>query len=388
MKKYLIVGNGAAGTTAAEEIRKKDATGEITILSHEPVPFYSRIRLPEYMAREINEETLVIKKKKWYEDLKIRLELKTTVFKADAAKKVLTCMEGKTFPYDELLIASGSHSFLPPLKGLEKKGVFSVRNVEDVRRILDYSGSVKEVVLIGGGLLGLECGNAIRKLGKKVTVVEFFPRLLPRQLDEEGAMRLQALMEAMGFVFKLGAKTREIAGQDKVSGVLLEDGQELSAQMVLISAGVRPNMEMADYLGLEKDKGIQVDERLQTSLDNVFAAGDVAEFKGMVYGIWPAATDQGKVAGANMAGGSEVYQGTPMSNKLKVVGIDLASAGDIDPENKMESKIVRSETAYRKIVFDKDRIAGAIMLGDVKDFNKIVKMMADRADISALKDSL
>jgi nitrite reductase (NADH) large subunit len=297
-------------------------------------------------------------------------------------------MDGKTFPYDELLIASGSHSFLPPMKGLEKKGVFSVRDVEDVRRILDYSGSVNEVVLIGGGLLGLECGNAIRKLGKKVTVVEFFPRLLPRQLDGEGAQRLQNLMEAMGFAFKLGAKTREMRGSDRVSGVLLEDGQELPAQMVLISAGVRPNMEMAEYLGLEKDKGIKVDERMQTSLANVFAAGDVAEFKGMVYGIWPAATDQGKVAGANMAGGTEVYQGTPMSNKLKVVGIDLASAGDIDAENIMESKIVRNDTFYRKIVFDKDRIAGAIMLGDTKDFNKIVKMMADRMDISSIKDNL
>jgi nitrite reductase (NADH) large subunit len=388
MKKYLIVGNGAAGTTAAEEIRKKDTTGGITILSNEDLPFYSRIRLPEFMANEIPEEALVIKKKKWYEDLNIRLELNTKVVQADAGKKVITSAEGKTFSYDALLIATGSHSFIPPMKGLEKEGVFSVRNVEDVRQIFHYAETTKDVVLIGGGLLGLECGNAIRKLGKKVTVVEFFPRLLPRQLDFEGAQRLQAMMEAMGFDFKLGAKTKEITGNDKVSGVLLEDGPELSARMVLISAGVRPNMEMAEYLGLEKDKGIKVDERMRTSIPDIFAAGDVVEFKGMVYGIWPAATDQGKIAGANMAGESMDYEGTPMSNKLKVVGIDLASAGNIDAENQLESKIVKNENTYQKIVFSNNLIAGAIMLGDTKNFNKIVKMMADRKDISRTKDSL
>ncbi|MBA3029181.1 MAG: NAD(P)/FAD-dependent oxidoreductase [Desulfobacteraceae bacterium] len=388
MKKYLIVGNGAAGTSAAEEIRKKDATGEITVLSNEDMPFYSRIRLPEFMSKEIPEEALIIKKKKWYEDLNIRLELKTTVVQADADKKVVTSVEGKTFSYDALLIATGSHSFIPPIQGLEKEGVFSVRNVEDVRHILHYAEATKDVVLIGGGLLGLECGNAIRKLGKKVTVVEFFPRLLPRQLDVEGAQRLQVMMEAMGFDFVLGAKTKAITGNGKVSGVLLEGGPEISAQMVLISAGVRPNLEMADFLGLEKDKGIKVDGQMRTSMPDVFAAGDVAEFKGMVYGIWPAATDQGKIAAANMAGDSTVYEGTPMSNKLKVVGIDLASAGNIDTENQMESKILKNGDTYKKIVFSDKVIAGAIMLGDTKNFNKIVKMMADQKDISQIKDGL
>ena len=388
MTDYLIIGNGVAGTTAAEHIRKHDAKGNITILTDEGLPYYSRIRLPEYLAKEIAEEDLVIKKPKWYDELKIDLKLNSYVEKADVVKKTVTDQNGRTYPYDKLLIAAGSHSFLPPIKGLDKDGAFSLRNVEDVRNISKYGENAKQVVLIGGGLLGLECGNAIRKLGKKVSVVEFFPRLLPRQLDVEGAERLQALMEDMGFSFHLGAKTQEITGDKTVSGVLLEGGTLLEAQMVLISAGVRPNMALADLLGLKKDKGIVIDKSLKTNDPNIFAAGDVAEFNGMPYGIWPAAMDQGKIAGMNMAGGSEEYSGTTMSNKLKVVGIDLASAGKIDAENEMESKIVKGQDTYQKLVFEKNTIAGCIMLGNTQGFNKIVKMMSDKQDVSGSKDAL
>ena len=388
MTDYLIIGNGVAGTTAAEYIRKNDATGTITLLTDEDLPYYSRIRLPEYLAKEITEQDLVIKKPDWYEDLKIDLKLNAEVVAADSAKKTVTDQNDRTYAYDKLLIAAGSHSFLPPIKGLDKSGAFSLRNVADVRKISAYAENAENVVLIGGGLLGLECGNAIRKLGKKVSVVEFFPRLLPRQLDVEGAGRLQALMEDMGFAFYLGAKTQEISGDASVSGVLLEGGTLLDAQMVLVSAGVRPNMALADMLGLKKDKGIVIDEFLSSSDSNVFAAGDVAEFNGMPYGIWPAAMEQGKIAGINMAGGSERYAGTTMSNKLKVVGIDLASAGNIDAENEMETKIVKAKDTYQKLVFDNNTIAGCIMLGNTKGFNKIVKMMSDKQNVSDIKDTL
>ena len=277
---------------------------------------------------------------------------------------------------------------MPPIKGLDKAGAFSLRNVNDVRHISEFTESVDSVVLIGGGLLGLECGNAIRKRGKKVSVVEFFPRLLPRQLDVEGAKRLQVLMEDMGFSFHLGAKTQEVTGGKSVEGVLLEGGTVLDARMVLVSAGVRPNMDLADSLDLKKDKGIVVDENLNTSQPDIYAAGDVAEFNGMPYGIWPAAIDQGRVAGINMAGGNEPYGGTTMSNKLKVVGIDLASAGNIDADNEMVSKVVKEKDTYQKLVFENNLIIGCIMLGNTKGFNKIVKMMSDNKDVSEIKDEL
>ena len=223
---------------------------------------------------------------------------------------------------------------------------------------------------------------------KKVMVVEFFPRLLPRQLDEDGAKRLQTIMEGMGFSFRLGAKTQEMLGEEKVTTVQLEGGETLPAGMVIISAGVRPNMELAESLGLGKDKGIKVDEHLQTNKPGIYAAGDVAEFRGFPYGIWPAAMEQGKIAGANMAGTNMLYDGTTMANTLKVVGVDVASAGDIDAENKHESKIFSNEKTYKKIVLKNDLIIGCIMLGETKGFNKITKAMTEKRDVSKIKDQL
>jgi nitrite reductase (NADH) large subunit len=195
-------------------------------------------------------------------------------------------------------------------------------------------------------------------------------------------------MEAQGFSFRLGAKTQEISGEDRVGAVLLEGGESLPGEMVIVSAGVRPAMDLVKPLGLEADKGIKVDERLRTSNPDIYAAGDVAEFRGIPYGIWTAAMDQGKIAGINMAGGDATYQGTTMANTLKVVGIDLASAGDIDAENKFESKVVADSKVYKKLVIDQNRIIGCIMLGDTKGFTKVTKMMTDKQDVSKVTESL
>jgi nitrite reductase (NADH) large subunit len=260
--------------------------------------------------------------------------------------------------------------------------------VQDAKDIADWAKGIERVVLIGGGLLGLEAGNALRKLGKQVMVVEFFPRLLPRQLDVDGAKRLQGIMEGMGFSFRLGAKTQEIKGENGVDGVVLEGGETLPAQMVIISAGVRPNLEMAEALKLDHDKGIKVDNHLRTNQPDIYAAGDVAEFQGIPYGIWTAAMEQGQVAGINMAGGEASYPGTVMANTLKVVGIDLAAAGNIDAENALESKVVSEEKIYKKIVIDQNQIVGCIMLGDTKGFNKITKMMSEKQDVSQTKDQI
>ena len=170
--------------------------------------------------------------------------------------------------------------------------------------------------------------------------------------------------------------------------VLLEGGEALAAEMVVISAGVRPNMELAGPLGLEKDKGVKVDDFLMTSVDDIFAAGDVAEYRGMPYGIWPASMEQGRIAGVNMAGGNESYSGTTMANTLKVVGVDLASAGDIDAEEKLDSEVFSEGNIYKKLVFDKGRITGCIMLGDTKDFSRITKAMNDNRDVSRIRHEI
>jgi nitrite reductase (NADH) large subunit len=388
MAHYLIIGNGIAGTTAAEHIRKQDDKGSITIVADEGLAFYNRMKLNELISGEMPEQKLVMKKDEWYKEQRIDLRLKTRIEGAATGEKVIVTKDNKKLPYDRLLIAAGSHSFIPPMKGADKTGVFALRSVQDARDISTWAKEIKDVVLIGGGLLGLEAGNALRKLGKKVMVVEFFPRLLPRQLDGDGAKRLQTIMEGMGFSFRLGAKTQEIVGEGKVKGVLLEGGEKLPAEMVIVSAGVRPNLELAKALNLKQDKGIIVDERMRTSLPDIFAAGDVSEFKGIPYGIWIAAMEQGQIAGANMAGGDAVYKGTVMANTLKVVGIDLASAGNIDVDNKLETRIVTDSKAYKKLVFENNRIVGCILLGDTKGFPKITKMMADKQDVSQIKDKI
>jgi len=192
----------------------------------------------------------------------------------------------------------------------------------------------------------------------------------------------------MGFSFYLGAKTKEIVGNGAVRGVMLEGGEIIDADLVIISAGVRPNLELSQSFGLEADKGIKVDEYLRTNQPDIYAAGDVVEFKGFLYGIWPAAQEQGKIAGANMAGANESYPGTTMANILKVVEVDLASAGEIDVENKFESKVVRAENIYQKIVTKDGKIIGCIMLGDISKFNRITKLMAEKQDVSNMLDSI
>ncbi len=388
MTNYVIIGNGVAGTTAAENIYTQNSEGKITIFSDEDLPFYYRLRLNEFISGDISETQLVAKKVTWYEDHNISLKLKTRIAEVKLQEKMAITEDNQRFSFDRLLMATGSHSFIPPIKGSENKGVFTLRDIQDARNISAYAKNVEDVILIGGGLLGLEAGHALKKLGKRIMVVEFFPRLLPRQLDVDGARRLQEIMEDMGFSFRLGAKTQEITGDGQVSGILLEGGESLSGGMVVVSAGVRPNTVLAERLALSIDKGIVVDEHLQTSQPGIYAAGDVAEYKGMPYGIWPAAMEQGKIAGINMAGGDMTYDGTTMANTLKVAGVDLASAGNIDAENEFEARIKTEGGIYRKIVIKDNHIVGCIMLGDTKGFNRITKMMAEKTDVSQIEDFL
>jgi len=388
MKKYLIIGYGIAGATALEQIHQHDSNSEITIVTDEDLPLYTRIRLNEYIAGEIPEDKLIIKKKMIEPGAGVNIKLNTRITDAVADENIVITENNEKLAFDHLLVATGSHSFVPPINGADKKGVFTLRNVKDARTIRSAAAPVSKVVLIGGGLLGLEVGNALRKLGKEVTIVEFFPRLLPRQLDVAGAKALQNIMEGMGFSFRLDAKTKEIKGGHEVEGIVLESGEDLPAELVIISAGVRPNLEIAEPLGLDTNMGIKVDDRMRTNKPNIFAAGDAVEVNGALYGIWPAAMDQGRIAGLNMAGVNTIYEGTTMANTLKVVEIDLASAGNIDVDNEFESQVVSGENLYKKVVFDKDRIIGCIMLGKTKGFRKVTQAMAEKKDASLVKDRI
>ena len=388
MKHYVIVGNGAAGTNAADQLRRLDAEAKICMITEEAFPFYSRIRLIDYIAGDIPKEALVINKDQWYLNRDIELRLGVRVASVDSANKRVLTGQNEAFSYDRLLLATGAHSFMPNISGMEKRGVFTLRNIEDAEAIRSFADSAQHVVMIGGGLLGLETGNALRRLGKKVAVVEFFPRLLPRQLDVPAADLLAGTMTKMGFSLYLGRKTKEIVGSNQVKGVALESGETLPADMVVVSAGVRPNMELAASLKLRCNKGIEVDEGMRASSPDIYAAGDVAEFKGVLYGIWPAAMEQGKIAGSNMAGVNAAYEGTTASNQLKVAGIDLAAAGNIDPECASESRTFQEDRVYRKFVFEDNRLVGCILQGDTRGFQAMLRLIRQKQDVSEYKDDM
>jgi len=387
MKRYLIIGNGVAGARAAVKIRETDQKGEIHIFTEEAFPFYYRVRFPEYVAGEVTIQNLTIHTKEWYQSKEILIHLEEGVNEVNVPKKEVTSQKGKTYAYDLLLMATGGNAFVPPIKGTEKKGVFTLRTMKDAIGMKEFSGGVKQAILIGGGLVGLETGGALLRRGIKVAVIEHNPRILPRQMDPEGAKILQGKMEAMGFSFFLNADSEEIFGKETVEGLRLKDGRTVEGQMIIISAGVKPNIKLAQAMGLEIKNGVLVNDRLETKIEGLFAAGDVAEHRGRVYGIWPAAQRQGETAGVNMAGGSGLYEGTVMSNTLKVVGIDLTASGDIDAEGKLECvlKSDREKNIYRKVTFKEDKIVGCILLGNIKGNSEILNAIEKQVNVKDLK---
>ena len=389
--KHLIIGNGVAGTTAASNIRKTDPAADIQIITEEVYPFYSRIRLPELLSGKTDESGLVIRKPEWYENNRIQLSLGMKATAVDPARKEVTASNGAVFSYDRLLLATGACCFVPPIPGTDKKGVFTLRGLDDARAIKSYAENEgRNVLLIGGGVLGLEAGHGLLKAGCAVTVVEVFPRLLPKQMDGEGSLILQKRMESLGFTFHLDSRIREITGRDKAEGLLLEDGTLISCGMIIISAGIRFNLDLPAKLGMTIDRGLVVNDRMETGLPAIYAAGDLIQHNGLCYGIWPAAEKQGEVAGTNMAGGNAEYHGTIMSNSLTVAGTDIFSAGNIDVEGKKEAIISRDHDAlvYRKLVADNNVIVGAILLGDARDRRRIMKAMESKTDIGSIRKQL
>ena len=390
MAKYIIIGNGVAANTAAESIRTLDKTGELVMFTKEKAPFYYVPALPEYLADEKTLAGITLHNEQWYKERAIELHLDTEVTAIDPKTKTVTTKAGASFSYDKLLIATGGYSFIPPIPGANNEGVFGLRTSADADAIKNKAASSKQIVLIGGGLLGLEAGNGLRKAGMKVAVVEFFPRLLPRQMDVPGAAMLQKEMEKMGFSFFLGAKTKDITREGSMLFVNLEGGEKIPADMVLVSAGVRPEVTLAKSIGLEIDKGVKVDDSMKTAIPNIYAAGDLIEHRGMFYGIWPASMEQGRVAGTVMAGGSAQYNGTVMSNTLKVVGINLTAGGDIDADAKLESIIVQdtAKAIYRKFVIKDNILVGTILFGDNHGSDEVLAAIKNKKDVSALKADL
>lgn len=391
-REYIIIGNGVAGTEAAKNIRKRDPLSEIRIFTQEHYPFYSRPRIPELLAKEVTAEGIFVYNREWYDKNKIQLCLNCTAKSIDPKNQKITLTDGSHFSYNKLLLATGSSGALPPIEGITTtEGVFTLRSVEDVMTITQRVADAKTATLIGGGLLGLEAGNGLRKLGHSVTVVEIFDRLLPRQLDGEGAAILQKKMEGMGLKFILGAKSKSIKEKGHTRILELADGMAVEGDFILVSAGIIPNITLPRTAGISVNKGVLVNDRMETNIASIYAAGDVAEHKGKVYGIWPAAHRQGVVAGVTMAGGNETYLGTVPSTTLKVAGIHLTSMGDVLAEDKTIEQIKVTNTdkyIYKKLFIKDGRVVGAILLGDNKNASELAQLMEKKVDVGSFKEKI
>ncbi|NSW51116.1 MAG: NAD(P)/FAD-dependent oxidoreductase [Anaerolineae bacterium] len=392
MKHYIIAGGGVAGVTAAKEIKKLDPEAAVDVYCSEDVPYYYRPRLWEFIAGRIASEDTYYRPADWYAAQGIGLHLGTAVVAVDPQAHSVTLSDGSIQAYDRLLIAAGSSSFVPPVAGTELEGVYALRSLADARTIVARAEQAKTAVLIGGGLLGLETAKALADRGLQVTVVEFFPRLLPRQLDEEGAAVLEAHLLHLGMKLITGDSVTSIEGDHHGLRLVLKTGSELTTDMVVFSAGIRSNLQPWASCGIETGRGVKVNPYMETNQPDILAAGDVAEFEGMVYGIIPAATEQGGIAGSNMVNPrSMTYTGTLPSTKLKVAGMEFSSFGESTAEGDGVRVLRRSQPEdgkYLRLALRDHILIGAIVLGEPKTATAIKKIIAAGVDVRQWEEQM
>ncbi len=389
--KIVIAGNGLAGTLAAKALREQDDRSEIVLLAAERHLYYPRPNLIEFVAGTLPLNRLFAFPEKWYGDHRIEVRLSTPAVRLLPAERKVEIATGERIDYDALLLATGASSFLPPLAGTDRKGVFTLRTLDDAHRILEHLSGHPRVAVLGGGLLGLEIARALRLRGAEVEIVEFFPALLPRQLDARGSEILKAAVERLGIRIRLGRTTEGILGEEEAGGLRFRGGEEMPADMVIVAAGVRPNLELAREAGLTTDRGVLVDDYLQTSTTGIYAAGDGVQHQGRIYGIIPASFEQARIAAANILGRPAAYGGTMPSNTLKVAGIHLSTVGRIQAGTEEGEEINFEDPErgiYKKIVLERGRAVGAIWLGTKSGIAGITRAVHQNADVRKWKKDL
>ncbi|MFW5873223.1 MAG: NAD(P)/FAD-dependent oxidoreductase [Bacillota bacterium] len=375
--RYIVVGSGVAGISAVKEINKvKDQDVDITVISKEKDPFYYRPRLIECLSGDISVEDIIINDREWFEKNDIELLLGKKVVNVNFNEKYVVTDDNKEFSYDKLLLAQGASSFIPPINGVDLGGVYALRNGEDAREIYEHIESCKQAVVIGGGLLGLESAYNMIKAGLEVTVVERADHLLQRQLDNAAGDKLKLILEEKhGFNFYLDAGVEEISGDRDVEFVTLADGTEIPADLVLFSTGINPNTGIVEDSELEINRGIIVDNKMSTNVPDVYAAGDVAEYNGNIYGIWAPSMEEGRVAGKVMIGKDAEFTGFVPSHTLKVVDVNVVSIGVLSENENIISRIdVDDEKTYCRIFEDNSgNLVGAIIVGEYEKENALLK---------------
>ncbi|MCX7749309.1 MAG: FAD-dependent oxidoreductase [Clostridia bacterium] len=414
--KYLIIGNGAAGIAAAAKIRKLDKTGEITILSSESYPVYSKCLLPDFLSGEISEDRMFIREKDFYTKKNITVYYNHKVIDIDfRLKHVITdCSDnfsetGSIFTYDKLLIASGSTQILPPIKGLEYGNAYFLSTLDDAKRIIEDSKDARKILIIGAGFVGLEAALNLYKKGKEVTVIEKAPRILPGQLDEKASKMIENTLTEEGIRLALNSAVSEVTSSiysnivklftgNHTKSVVLDDGRRFKADMIIVAAGSKPNLDFIDKDLLKINKGILVDRTMQSSVKDVYAAGDVVESIDAVTGvnslspIWPNAVIQGEVAGSNMAGIKRDFDHLiSMQNASEFREIPMIAMGITAPDGQEYEEYLDhrpTDMVYRKLVIKDDVVVGMIFLGDIKNAGVIGALMKQKINVGKIKRNM
>lgn len=392
--RLVVIGNGMAGIRTLEELLAiAPDQYDITVFGAEPHPNYNRILLSPVLAGEQTFKDIVLNPLEWYAEQDIRLHLGKTIERIDRVRRIVFADDGTEAPYDRLLIATGSVPFILPVPGNTLEGVITYRDIRDTQAMIDAAEVKQHAVVIGGGLLGLEAANGLKLRGMDVTVVHLADTLLERQLDATAGKLLQRSLEARGLAFKLSKATTEILGNEAghVSGVKFKDGETIAADLVVMAAGIRPNTTLAEACGLHCNRGIVVNDTLQTYDPRIYAVGECVQHRSATFGLVAPIWDQARVCAAHLAGaGHRRYVQQATATKLKVTGVDLYSAGDFIGGDGTEDIVLRDPRrgVYKRLVLKEDRIVGAVLYGDVADGPWYFDMIQRQTPITPIRQRL
>ncbi|HEY4308779.1 MAG TPA: nitrite reductase large subunit NirB [Pirellulales bacterium] len=375
-KTVVVIGNGMVGLRFCEKLVEFDTAGEFRIVTfcEEPRAAYDRVGLTTFFAHR-DAEKLMLARREWYHEQGIELHLGDRANAIDRKRQLVRSEKGVEIHYDIVVLATGSFPFVPPIPGIDKRGVFVYRTIEDLQRIIEFAEGARRCAVLGGGLLGLEAARAAHELGLETHVIEFSPRLMPRQIDEAGSKTLIKRIEAMGVRVHLGMSSKAVHGNGSVERLEFTDGKSLDLEMIIVSAGIRPRDDLAKGCGLALGErgGILVNDHLQTSDPNIFAIGECASHRGMVYGLVAPGYEMAEVVAANLTGAERHFAGTDLSTKLKLMGCDVASFGDYEAPPERATPLVFEDPfagVYKKLLFSLDgtRLLGGILVGDASSY--------------------
>ena len=381
-----------AGVRTLEELLKiAPEKYDITVFGSEPYGNYNRILLSPVLAGEKTIDDIMLNDDQWYKDNNIALYKGKEVVEIDRLNRKVFAHDGTTANYDRLLLATGSNPFIVPVPGNDLQGVITFRDIRDVNCMLDSSKTYKHAVVIGGGLLGLEAANGLMKQGMKVTVVHLHDTLMERQLDSVAGSMLRKSLEDRGMKFLMASSTEAILGTSRVKGVRFKDGLEIAADLVVMAVGIRPNKTLAEKAGLYCERGVIVNDTMQTYDPRIYSVGECVQHRGVAYGLVAPLFEQAKVCANHLAHlGYSRYQGSVTSTKLKVTGIDLFSAGDFLGDESCENIVMKDAArgVYKKIVLQNNRIKGAVLYGDTVDGAWYFQLLRDQTDVSDIRHHL